>query len=55
MVVVNLKCVFYELDITPSLGSIIPGSFEARYLDEISEPLYVRAICEIRKEYESCL
>ena len=25
-----MKCGFYELDITPSLGSIIPGSFEAR-------------------------
>lgn len=38
-----MKCGFYELDITPPLGSIIPGDFGARYANEILDPLYVRA------------
>lgn len=38
-----MKCGFFELDITPPLGSIIPGSFGARYSDEILDPLFVRA------------
>lgn len=39
-----MKCGFFELDITPPLGSIIPGDFAARYADEILDPLYVRAM-----------
>jgi len=39
-----MKCGFYELDITPPLGSIIPGGFGARYADEILDPLYARAM-----------
>lgn len=39
-----LKCGFYELDITPPLGSIIPGDFRARYADKIQDPLYVRSV-----------
>lgn len=38
-----MNCGFFELDITPCLGSVIPGSFEARISDEILDPLYVRA------------
>lgn len=38
-----LKCGFYELDITPPLGSIIPGDFRARYAETIQDPLFVRA------------
>lgn len=39
-----MKCGFYELDITPAIGSIIPGAFGARYADSILDPLYVRAV-----------
>lgn len=39
-----MKCGFFELDITPPLGSIIPGNFAARYATEISDPLFVRAM-----------
>lgn len=39
-----MKCGFFELDITPPLGSIIPGAFGARYATEILDPLYVRTI-----------
>ncbi len=39
-----MLCGFYELDITPPLGSIIPGSFGARYAETIQDPLYVRAV-----------
>lgn len=38
-----MKCGFYELDITPPLGSIIPGAFAARYADEVLDNLFVRA------------
>lgn len=38
-----MKCGFCELDITPPVGSIIPGGFGARYADAILDPLYVRA------------
>ena len=38
-----MKCGFFELDITPPLGSIIPGDFGARYAEEILDPLYTRA------------
>ena len=38
-----MKCGFFELDITPALGSIIPGDFGARYAEEILDPLYTRA------------
>lgn len=39
-----MKCGFFELDITPPLGSIIPGAFHARYANEIMDPLYVRSM-----------
>ena len=39
-----LKCGFCELDITPALGSIIPGDFAARYATDILDPLCVRAV-----------
>ncbi len=38
-----MKCGFFELDITPALGSTIPGGFAARYANEILNPLYCRA------------
>ena len=38
-----MKCGFSELDITPCLGSIIPGAFGARYSNEILDALFVRA------------
>ena len=44
-----LKLGFYELDITPPLGSIIPGDFRARYAATIQDPLYVRAVA-VRSE-----
>jgi len=39
-----MKCGFFELDITPALGCIMPGDFGARYAEDILDPLYVRAI-----------
>ncbi|MBR2884729.1 MAG: neutral/alkaline non-lysosomal ceramidase N-terminal domain-containing protein [Clostridia bacterium] len=39
-----MKCGFYELDITPAIGSIIPGGFAARFANEILDKLYVRAV-----------
>ena len=39
-----MKCGFYETDITPALGSIIPGAFAARYANEILDPLFARAV-----------
>ncbi len=39
------KCGFFETDITPPLGSIIPGGFAARYLTGVQERLYARAFC----------
>lgn len=39
-----MKCGFFELDITPPLGGIIPGDFAARYSNEIQERLYVRSM-----------
>lgn len=38
-----MKCGFYEFEITPHLGSIIPGDFGARYAKNIRDRLYVRA------------
>ena len=38
-----MQCGFFELDITPPLGSIIPGDFRARYATSIQDPLFVRA------------
>ncbi len=38
-----MKCGFYEADITPPLGSIIPGGFGARYSTDILEKIYARA------------
>jgi len=39
-----MKCGFFELDITPPLGSIIPGDFKARLAQTIQDPLFVRAV-----------
>lgn len=39
-----MKYGFYEYDITPPIGSIIPGAFGARYADEILDKLYARAV-----------
>lgn len=39
-----MKVGFYEADITPPLGSIIPGDFAARYATEVLDPLYVRTV-----------
>ncbi len=38
-----MKCGFFELDITPSLGCIIPGAFKARYATGILDRLYAHA------------
>ena len=38
-----MNCGFYECDITPCIGSVIPGDFKARYSTEILDPLFVRA------------
>ena len=38
-----MKCGFYEFDITPPIGSIIPGGFGARFSNEILDKLYARA------------
>ena len=38
-----MKCGFFESDITPTLGSIIPGDFKARISDEVLDPIFVRA------------
>ena len=34
---------FYENDVTPPLGSIIPGDFKARYNERVADKLYLRA------------
>ena len=39
---------FCEMDITPPIGSIIPGYFHARYSQGVLDPLYARA-CVIRQ------
>ena len=38
-----MKCGFYETDVTPKLGSIIPGGFAARYAENVQEPLFARS------------
>ncbi len=38
------RCAFCEKDITPHLGTIIPGDFGARYSDGVIKPLMVRAM-----------
>ncbi len=38
-----MKSGFYEFEITPALGAIIPGAFGVRYAEEIRDRLYVRA------------
>lgn len=35
---------FFELDITPVLGSTISGSFGPRYANDILDPLFVRSV-----------
>lgn len=42
-----MRCGFYETDITPSIGSIIPGGFAARYVSEILDPLFARAFVAV--------
>lgn len=39
-----MRCGFYQTDITPPLGSVIPGDFGARYNTTILDPLYARAV-----------
>ena len=39
-----MKFGFYEMDITPPMGSIIPGNFGARYCDEVLDKLYARTV-----------
>jgi len=39
-----MKCGFFELDITPALGSIIPGGFGARYSKSVLDRLFARAV-----------
>ncbi|NMA09312.1 MAG: hypothetical protein GX929_09395 [Clostridiales bacterium] len=39
-----MRCGFYQTDITPPLGSVIPGDFGARYNTMILDPLYARAV-----------
>ena len=38
-----MKCGFYEFEITPDLGCIIPGAFGARYAEKVLDRLFVRA------------
>ncbi len=38
------KCAFCEKDITPPLGTIIPGDFGARYSDGVIKSLMVRVL-----------
>lgn len=45
-----MKCGFYETDITPCIGSIIPGGFAARYVSEILDPLFARAFVAVTEE-----
>ena len=46
-----MQCGFFECDITPAFGSIIPGDFGARRCNEILDPLFVRAMaCSSGKE-----
>ena len=39
-----IRCAFCEKDITPPLGTIIPGDFGARHSDGVIKPLMVRAM-----------
>lgn len=39
-----MKIGMFELDITPALGSIIPGSFKARLAEDVLDPLFVRSV-----------
>ena len=39
-----MKCGLYESDITPSLGSEIPGQFYVRKSDGIHDRLYTHAM-----------
>ena len=45
-----MKCGFYEAEITPNLGSIIPGGFAARYSKAVQEKLFVRAFAALTEE-----
>jgi neutral ceramidase len=39
-----MKCAFYEKEITPPLGSAIPGYFEPRFGSDVLDRLYVKAV-----------
>ncbi len=39
-----LRCAFCEKDITPPLGTIIPGDFKARFSDGVLKPLMTRVL-----------
>lgn len=39
-----LRCGFYEMDITPFVGCRIPGSFEARTVEDVTDPPYAKAV-----------
>jgi len=39
-----MYCAFYEKDITPPLGCIIPGYFNARIATDVKDNLYVKSI-----------
>lgn len=39
-----MRCGFFELDITPHLGSIIPGAFKARIAQDVLDPIFVRSV-----------
>ena len=38
-----LRCGFYEMDITPFLGCRIPGSFEKRTVEDVTDAPYAKA------------
>ena len=44
IVFIMFKCDFCEKDITPPLGTIIPGDFGARYSNGVIKSLMVRAL-----------
>ncbi|MGI6537255.1 MAG: neutral/alkaline non-lysosomal ceramidase N-terminal domain-containing protein [Caldicoprobacterales bacterium] len=50
-----MKCGFYEADITPPLGSIIPGGFGARYSTDVLEKIYARAFYCAHKEQSAAI
>jgi hypothetical protein len=39
-----LRCGFYEMDITPFVGCRIPGSFEKRTVEDVTDAPYAKAV-----------